>query len=694
MKKKGKRAVSQLKKEIRSLHPVDVVLGVGLLLYLVAYPFYVRDRYFSMTVAKNIFFYCITGVFAVTCLIVRRAMRERLSFPLVRKNRTELYFLLFIGFAVLSCACAESPLDALAGDTGRYMGLLTFLVIWAAYIFVSRFGRLKAPVLWVFGVSIIAMNVIAFLQFIGLDPFHLYAGTKAYVKETFMSMLGNKDVFYYYLSLAVPFSMYLTFDAESRWERGFWYAVVFCGFVGSIACNCDGAFICLIISFIYFFFTRCKDREGLLQYLGHVLLLIAAGLLLSPLKAHLNELGIKQTVVMQYVATPYVCGPALAVFAVLFLLVLKKETPPRFYSVLQKTVKYTLLAVAVCLVSAFIWFTFFDRKTDLGLFSTFLRFYNNWGSKRGLIWNMLFKIYSEKFPFYRWLIGSGEETVAMLMKRYYADLLQRLGKTFDNAHNEYLQYLVTHGLLGLASYVLFAFSAVKRGFREGGRYQRAAALAAVCCLAQAFVNIIQALATPLLFVFLAMAQTTDPPQEPLPPRTERMQWDDSQIVVNKRKTAACVLLSLVTLGFYAIYWMYLLVRNVRAIDGKKTRCAGEMLCLLFVPFYPLYWWYTRGNTVKQAFADHGCAASGGGVAFLLLNLFGLPIIAMALMQKNFNLLPTETVPADGQSDAAEPLPVPAEPDENAPGPKDNEPPEEDVPAAATTALPDNGDENR
>ena len=511
--------MSQLKKEIRSLYPVDIVLGVGLLLYLVAYPFYVRNGYFSMTAAKNLFFYLITGVFAVTCLIVRRAMKKRLAFRLVRKNRTELYFLMFIGYAVLSCAFAESPLDALVGDTGRYMGLLTFLFIWVAYIFVSRFGRLTTPVALVFGVSIIAMNVIAFLQFIGLDPFGLYEGTKAYVKESFMSMLGNKDVFYYYLSLVVPFSMYLSFDAERKEERVFWCAVVFCGFVGSLACNCDGAFICLIISFLYFFFTRCKDREGLLLYLRHALLLIAAGLLLSPLKGHLNELGIKQTVVMEYAVTPYFCGAALAVFAALYVLVLKKETSPRFYTILRKTVKYILLTGVVCMVGAIVWFTFIDKDTSLGPFAHLLRLTDGWGNSRGYIWSRLIRIY-HKQPLYRKLIGTGEETVSMLMKRYFPVKLEQNGKNFDNAHNEFLQYLVTHGIVGLSYYVLFAVSAVKRGFREGGRLQRAAALAAVCCLAQSFVNIIQALTTPLLFVFLAMAQTVDPPPAPAPRRAK------------------------------------------------------------------------------------------------------------------------------------------------------------------------------
>ena len=97
----------------------------------------------------------------------------------------------------------------------------------------------------------------------------------------------------------------------------------------------------------------------------------------------------------------------------------------------------------------------------------------------------------------------------MAMNRYLPEAVAANEKILDNAHNEYLQYLVTHGLLGLIAYVLFVVSAVKRGFKEGGRYQRAAALAACCYLVQASYNLMQAITTPMFFVFLALMQTHD-----------------------------------------------------------------------------------------------------------------------------------------------------------------------------------------
>ena len=102
-----------------------------------------------------------------------------------------------------------------------------------------------------------------------------------------------------------------------------------------------------------------------------------------------------------------------------------------------------------------------------------------------------------------------------------------------------------------------------------------------------------------------------------------------------------VFLSIITLGIYGIYWMYLLVQNTRLIQKKTLKCTKEMLCLIFVPFYSWYWWYTRGEKVKQGFKEQGREASGSGVAYLILAIFGLNIISMIIMQIDFNSLESE-----------------------------------------------------
>ena len=111
--------------------------------------------------------------------------------------------------------------------------------------------------------------------------------------------------------------------------------------------------------------------------------------------------------------------------------------------------------------------------------------------------------------------------------------------------------------------------------------------------------------------------------------------------INKRPIAMCILLSIVTLGIYLIYWEYLLVKNTKAIKNDTSSCTSEMLCLIFVPFYFIYWCFTRGKLVKDQFASLGYTATGNETAYLILGIFGLGIISMAIMQNDFNSLPSE-----------------------------------------------------
>ena len=112
--------------------------------------------------------------------------------------------------------------------------------------------------------------------------------------------------------------------------------------------------------------------------------------------------------------------------------------------------------------------------------------------------------------------------------------------------------------------------------------------------------------------------------------------------LNERSIGVCILLSIITFGIYGIYWLYLLVKNTHSIQKNTTSCTGEMLCLIFVPFYSIYWWYTRGEKVKQRFAEHNYNALGSGMSYLVLAILRLDVVCMAIMQNDFNSLKSET----------------------------------------------------
>ena len=85
----------------------------------------------------------------------------------------------------------------------------------------------------------------------------------------------------------------------------------------------------------------------------------------------------------------------------------------------------------------------------MGVFS----FEDSWGNYRGFVWRRLMEAYRD-FSVPQMLFGYGNESVkAIMTDRYYDDMMNTVGVIYDNAHNEYLQYLITTGIFGAVSYV-------------------------------------------------------------------------------------------------------------------------------------------------------------------------------------------------------------------------------------------------
>ena len=111
--------------------------------------------------------------------------------------------------------------------------------------------------------------------------------------------------------------------------------------------------------------------------------------------------------------------------------------------------------------------------------------------------------------------------------------------------------------------------------------------------------------------------------------------------ISKRSIAFAIICSLFTFGIYYLYWVYNLMKNIKTTKKDNSSCIGEFICFVFVPFYSFYWWYTRGKLIKEKFSENGYSASGNEVVYLILDIFGLSIVSMAIMQNDFNSLPLE-----------------------------------------------------
>lgn len=114
--------------------------------------------------------------------------------------------------------------------------------------------------------------------------------------------------------------------------------------------------------------------------------------------------------------------------------------------------------------------------------------------------------------------------------------------------------------------------------------------------------------------------------------------------IKKRNVAVAILLSIVTCGIYAIYWQVCLVNDVNKVkedENTKSGIVVFLLSLVTCTIYWLYWVFKTGECIDSAKTANGTPTSSCGLVYLLLSIFGLGIVAMAILQSDLNSLVVE-----------------------------------------------------
>ena len=110
--------------------------------------------------------------------------------------------------------------------------------------------------------------------------------------------------------------------------------------------------------------------------------------------------------------------------------------------------------------------------------------------------------------------------------------------------------------------------------------------------------------------------------------------------MTKRSIPLAIVLSFITVGLYALYWVYTLTEEAHAAAGERTTASGGMVILfslLTCGIYSFYWLYKMGETIVMAKQKRDMTADTNlPIIYLVLALFGFGIISYALMQSALN----------------------------------------------------------
>ncbi len=118
-------------------------------------------------------------------------------------------------------------------------------------------------------------------------------------------------------------------------------------------------------------------------------------------------------------------------------------------------------------------------------------------------------------------------------------------------------------------------------------------------------------------------------------------------MIQQKNIALYIVLSIVTCGIFGLVWFVKITDDTNTVTppdptGKAYTSGGIALLLTIVTcgIYGYYWAYKQGEKLDNAKASRGLPTNNQSVIFLILEIFGLGIVAWALMQSQLNDMAT------------------------------------------------------
>ena len=371
-----------------------------------------------------------------------------------------LCVLLLVLACVLACARTGFEESTLTGSNGRYCGLLFMLCCAAAYGVIAYGLRDMRPLLPLIMLCSALCAGLGVLNAMGIDPLGFYTDIRSGQEQIFLSTIGHLDFFGTYLVMVLPISAATAvFSARTGMRR---YAAVCAVIVmlGATSSRTDSAFagvhlVCFLLLAL---------SGGLWQHISRALALWSAAfasqsavrrlLLLSPYGPTFDGLP-------RYLADS---GAALALAVLLLAAALGCLLAKRRGMCAPGRRRLALLALALLLIAAAVlgaavfYFNSIDTQTPLGELDHVLRLSDSWGSYRGFVYARTMRAFAD----YSWadkLFGKGmEQTLAILTPYCEASITAQIG-VYNDPHCQPLQFLLTCGIFGAASFLaLYAVS--------------------------------------------------------------------------------------------------------------------------------------------------------------------------------------------------------------------------------------------
>lgn len=492
-----------MKTQPRVRQPVKTPLQSSVIIYLVfvmfGLPLIVTDRYFNITETKSVYFY----VWSVALVIAAgffssnkkadATVKDKSLLEMAALSCTDKAMIVFC-LSVFLAALFSSYSDVWLGVSSRYQGFITVLLYVAVYFIISRnFTAAQSFLLF----SVLAFSVVSILGVLNcfdIDPFGFYEGINQNYKTLFLSTIGNINFYSSYICLLMPLVVSGFCLSEAKISRGVYTVALIIGSLGMMVTASESfvvGFASSLMIMPLFFYGRLHRFKRYLISLMIIVLSSQAYMLVY------NLTGVGNLAVSKLLSV--FVNPAVAVTILVLCLgaYLIAAKAPAGIKIMKKVYPALLVIFVVGIIVCFL----LANTVGLNRLDELFKITSEWGTYRGKIWRFCLDSFLD-FDIKDKLFGIGPESLGRITAG--AELFER--KSLDQAHNEYLQYLITTGVFGLGAYLGVIATTIYTVIKKLRDSTLAVALLAglVSYWMQATVNIAQPFTTPIVYIYIAV----------------------------------------------------------------------------------------------------------------------------------------------------------------------------------------------
>lgn len=479
-KKKGKNKYNEkdLYQQI-----ADYILVTMTILYvflmLVIYPLFYHNKYYDIGDTKYTFFKWVSLIFLLILIIGSIAWlyayrREKNMKSIVGSiSVSEWFAITFLIISMSSYFASSFQNIALWGYPGWNMGYVSQLIFVLIFLYVSRNWRNSEVVIIATVISAAIVYSIGILQRFSIDPLGMYINLGPEYIEKFISTLGQTTWYTSYTMLILPLGIYYFIYKENIKIRALAGIFTSLGFAMVCTTNSDSAYIALILILMVFFWYSFENNRIFVNYWEMVLIGFVTFRLIGIMQTLFPERMIQHIAETEAITEFIVHSQFMLVLLIIVFFITalvwyffgrndKSKTTELINGSVQKLkfLRYIMLGFAGMVIVFVIILIILTSSGQLPeslnrLYSVDLFVINDaWGNHRGFNWRMACVAISHA-SVKDLLIGVGPDCFAGAMNTYCAVEVHEYwqGMQLACAHNEFLNMLVTEGILGVLAYL-------------------------------------------------------------------------------------------------------------------------------------------------------------------------------------------------------------------------------------------------